>query len=112
MDIDIWNFELFRGLEKRKEMVDMGMDTSVGDLETVSSRLHLDDLIVRSYQSEEMQSTIAILCTLEAFHNRGVLVEFLLFNGHIYSDDILPDDASGADIQMSAEEPMVIGNLC
>ena len=112
MDINVWDFEPFRGLEKRKEVVDMGMDTSVRDLETISSRLHLDDLIVWSYQSEKMQSTIAVFCAFEAFHNRGVLVEFLLLNGHIYSNDILPDDTSSTDIQMSVEEPMFTGNFC
>jgi len=55
-----------------------------------------------------MQSTVAVLCMLEALHNRGVLVEFLLLNGHVYSDDILPDDTPSTNVQMSAGESVFI----
>ena len=33
VDVDVWDFELFRGLEESKEMVDMGMDTTIRDLQ-------------------------------------------------------------------------------
>ena len=33
VDVDVWDFELFRGLEESKEMVDMGMDTAIRDLQ-------------------------------------------------------------------------------
>ena len=59
-----------------------------------------------------MQSTIAILCTLEAFHDCGVLVEFPFLDGNIDSDDVLPDDTPRANIQMSAGESALIKNLC
>ena len=49
-----------------------------------------------------MQSTVAILCALEAFHDGGILVKFLLLDFHIYSNDILPDDTPGANVQVSA----------
>jgi len=64
--------------------------------------------VIRSYQPEEMQSTVAVLCTLETLHDSGVLVEFLLLNGHVYSDDVLPNDTPGANVQMSAGEPAFI----
>ena len=59
-----------------------------------------------------MESTIAILRALETFHNRGVFVEFLLLDGYIYSNDILPNDAPSADVQMPTGDPVFIGNLC
>ena len=31
-------------------------------------------------------------------HNRGVFVEFPLFNSHIDPDNILPDDATSPDV--------------
>jgi len=36
MDIDVWNFEFLCGLKKREEVVDMGMNTTVRDLQTDS----------------------------------------------------------------------------
>jgi len=45
-----------------------------------------------------MQSTVPIFCTLEAFDDRGVFVEFLLLDSHIYSDNILPDNAASTDV--------------
>ena len=32
MDVNVWNFELLRGLKKCEQVSDVGMDTSVGDL--------------------------------------------------------------------------------
>lgn len=33
VDVDVWDFELFRGLEESKEMMDMGMDSTIRDLQ-------------------------------------------------------------------------------
>ena len=45
-----------------------------------------------------MQSAVAVLCALETFHNLGVLVEFLLLDSYVYSDDILPDNTPGTNV--------------
>ena len=104
MDVDVWDAELLRGLEKRKEVADVRMNAPVGDLKIVFSALRCNDPVVPSYQSEEVQSTVAVLCTLEALQDRGVLVEFPLLDGHIDPDNILPDNAPSANVQMSAGE--------
>jgi hypothetical protein len=36
VDVDMWNFELFRGLEKCEEVVDVGMNTTIRDLQMES----------------------------------------------------------------------------
>ena len=59
-----------------------------------------------------MQSTITILCVLEAFHNGGVLVEFLFLDSYVYSDDVLPDYTSSTYVQMTTGEPVFIGKFC
>ena len=73
--------------------------------------MHHTDVTIEPYQSEKVKSAIAIFCTLEAFQNFGVLVELLLLDGNIYSDDVLPDDTSSTDVQMPAAEPEFVGIL-
>ena len=58
-----------------------------------------------------MQSTVAVLCTLEALHDRGVLVELSLLYSHVYPDDILPDDTPSTNVQVSAGESALIRNM-
>jgi len=36
VDIDMWDFELLRGLKKCEEVVYMGMDTTIRDLQAIS----------------------------------------------------------------------------
>jgi len=45
-----------------------------------------------------MESTVAVFCPLETFHDCWVFVEFLLLDGYIYSDNILPDNATSTDV--------------
>jgi hypothetical protein len=47
-----------------------------------------------------MQSTIAILRPLHTPHNVWGFMELPLLNGHINSDDILPNNTTSTDIQM------------
>jgi hypothetical protein len=55
-----------------------------------------------------VQATVAVLRTFEAFHDIGIFVELLLLDGHIDSDDVLPYDAPGTDIQMPTGEPAFV----
>jgi len=49
-----------------------------------------------------MQSPIAILRPLHTRHNIGRFMELPLLDGHINSDDILPDNTTSSNVKMSA----------
>lgn len=48
-----------------------------------------------------MQASVAVLGALTAFENDIVLVELTLFNGDIDLDNVLPDDTTCANVQVT-----------
>lgn len=54
-----------------------------------------------TYESKQVQPAIALLSALTRIEDDGVLMELLLFNRHINTDDILPDNTSSTDVQVS-----------
>lgn len=48
-----------------------------------------------------MQSPVSVFCTFAAGEDGLVFVELAFLDGHVNTDDVLPDDASGADVQVS-----------
>lgn len=48
-----------------------------------------------------MQASGGFLCAFAGFENGGVLVELALLDAHVDAHNILPNDASSADVQMS-----------
>lgn len=55
----------------------------------------------RTYQAEQMQPAVGIFCALKAVDDKFIFVKGPLFDRDIYADDILPDDATCADVEMS-----------
>lgn len=52
-------------------------------------------------QAAEMQPSVAVLGGLEGFLDYIILGELALLDGLIDADDILPDNATGTNIQMA-----------
>ena len=48
-----------------------------------------------------MQSSGSILCVLAAFNNRWITVELTFLDGNINADNILPNNTTSSDIQMT-----------
>ena len=48
-----------------------------------------------------MKASIALLGVLTALKDDFVLVELTLFDGNVNLDDILPDDATGTDVEVT-----------
>ena len=49
-----------------------------------------------------MQPSVALLRTLATLDDDFILVELLLFDGHIDLDDVLPDDTPSTDVQVTS----------
>ena len=54
-----------------------------------------------TYQTHQMQPPITLLRSLARIEDSLVLMERPLLDRNINTDDILPDDTSGTDIQVS-----------
>ena len=54
-----------------------------------------------TYETEEMETTIALLGVLAALKDDLVLVERALLDGDIDPDDVLPDDTASTNVQVS-----------
>lgn len=48
-----------------------------------------------------METAVAVLCPVEALENVLVLVELPLLNGDVDPDDVLPHNATRADVQVA-----------
>ena len=55
-----------------------------------------------TYKTEEVETAIAVLCPVKTLEDDLVLVELPLLDRHINPDDVLPYDASSADVQVAA----------
>ena len=53
-----------------------------------------------------MQATCALFRVFKALEDHWVLVEQFLFDGHIDSDNVLPDNPASANVQVSAYTEM------
>ena len=54
-----------------------------------------------THQTEEVQPSVSFLRALAALDNDFILVELLLFDRHIDLDDVLPDNATSANVQVT-----------
>lgn len=54
-----------------------------------------------AHQAQEVQSAIAFLCAVKRFDDILLLQNFACPNRLIYSHDILPYNATSADVEMS-----------
>lgn len=56
-----------------------------------------------TYETEEVEAAVAVLCPVKALEDELVLVELPLLDRDIDPDDVLPDDASRTDVQVAAD---------
>jgi hypothetical protein len=56
-----------------------------------------------TYQPEEVKAAVPVLRALRARKDGLVLVELLLLDRDVDLDDVLPDDAARADVQMAVD---------
>ena len=54
-----------------------------------------------TYETEEVQAAVPLLCVLTALDDDLVLVELALLDALVDLDDVLPHDAPRADVQVS-----------
>lgn len=71
------------GFEQGKQMGDVRVNTTVGD------------------ETEEVETAVGLFGALEGGEDIGVGVELTLLDRDVDAHDVLPDNAAGADIQMS-----------
>ena len=56
------------------------------------------------YKTQQVETAVALLRTLGACKDGLILVELALFDGKIYPDDVLPDDAASTNVEMADED--------
>lgn len=54
-----------------------------------------------THQAQEVQSPIPTLCSLACFQDGIGLVEIPLLDANVDFDNVLPDDAASADVEMA-----------
>jgi hypothetical protein len=54
-----------------------------------------------TYETEKMKATVPLLGMFTAVEDDLILVELLLLDRHVDLDNILPDDTSSADVEVS-----------
>ena len=52
-------------------------------------------------KTEQVKTTIRLLCVLEALLDVLDLVQFLVLDGLVDADHVLPDDTTGANVQVT-----------
>ena len=60
-----------------------------------------DRLICLAYKSKEMKTAIAFFSMFAALEDRFIFVELSFFNGYINPYDVLPDNTSGTNVQVT-----------
>jgi hypothetical protein len=55
-------------------------------------------------EPDEMETAGCVLGVQEALDDGQILVELAPFDRHVGSDDILPDNSAGSDVQMSGNQ--------
>ena len=58
---------------------------------------------MRAYKSEEMQAAVTLLRPLERLENGVCLVELTFLNGLVDTNNVLPDDTTSTNVQMSMD---------
>ena len=57
-----------------------------------------------------METAVTLLCTLERFKDLVGLMKVSLLDGLVDADDVLPDDATSTDVEMSEAFGHAISN--
>jgi len=83
VDEDLRHLHLLGDLEQADQVVDVRVDTAVGD------------------EPQQVQTSVALLGAVEGLDDVLDLVQFALLEGLVDADAVLPDDTAGADVQVA-----------
>jgi hypothetical protein len=83
VDVDLGHANLLGHLEKSEKVVDVRVHTTV------------------RHETQQMKTTVALLCVGEALDNVVDLVELALLDRLVDAHDILPHDSAGTNVQVT-----------
>jgi hypothetical protein len=84
------------------------VDSAVGDLGGQVSRRRRERDVERTHETYEMEPTVPVFRVLEAGEDGLVLIVHLFLGQDVDADDVSPDDAPGADVQVSSQVHLII----
>lgn len=89
-------------------MFDMGVNTTIRDLASTTSKIAIQTIFLYTYQTEQVQTSITLFSALHALEDRCILVKMSLCDRHVDPDDVLPDDPTSTDVEVSGHDHITV----